>query len=296
MGNHHHSATKNLKLAFFINLAFTFIEVVGGFFTNSVAILSDALHDLGDSLSLGLAWYLEKKAESKGATKTFSFGYARFRLLGALINALVLISGSLYIIYEAVQRLQDPEPTKPLYMIGFALVGIAANGYAAWKVHGGKSLNEKVISWHLMEDVLGWVAVLIVAIILQFKQWYFLDPALSIFITLYILWGVGKRLKETLYLLLQGTPEGVDYQEVREKLLTVPQIESIHHLHVWSLDGQHHVLSAHLVLQNITRFDEVDEVRSQALKALQNYSFDHHTLQLEFDKEKCPLFREKEWE
>lgn len=290
MGGHHHNTTKNLKLAFFINLAFAFFEVAGGFFTNSVAILSDALHDFGDSISLGLAWYLERKAKNNSATKTFSFGYARFRLLGALINAVVLIMGSVFIIYEALQRLGDPEPVKSLYMIGIAVVGIAANGYAAWQVRGGSSLNEKVISWHLMEDVLGWVAVLIVAIILQFNEWYFLDPLLSILITLYILWGVGKRLKETLYLLLQGTPEGVDYQEVKEQLLSVPQVESVHHVHIWSLDGQHHVFTAHLVLQNISRFDETDEVRRQALEAVQKWNFDHHTIQLEFDKEKCNLF------
>lgn len=293
MKNHHHNhnAIKNLKLAFFINLAFALFEVVGGLFTNSVAVLSDALHDFGDSLSLGLAWYLEKKAEKKGATNEFSFGYARFRLLGALINAIVLIGGSIYIIYEAIQRLQDPEPIKSFYMIGIAVVGIFANGYAAWRVKGGKSLNEKVISWHLMEDVLGWVAVLIVAIILQFKEWYFLDPALSIMITTYILWGVGKRLKETLYLLLQGTPEGVNFQEVKEKLKSLPHVESIHHVHVWSLDGQHHILTAHLILKNITKITQIDEVRNEALNSVQEWDFSHHTFQLEFDEEKCPLFK-----
>lgn len=177
-------------------------------------------------------------------------------------------------------------------MIGIAIVGVLANGYAAWRVKGGKSLNEKVISWHLMEDVLGWIAVLIVAIILQFRAWYFLDPALSILITIYILWGVGKRLKETLHLLLQGTPEGVDFMEVQETLNSIEEVESVHHVHVWSLDGEHHVLTAHLVLQNISSTNQIDEIRQRALNAVQKWNFDHHTFQIEFDKEKCPLFKD----
>ncbi|MBN2731226.1 MAG: cation transporter [Balneolaceae bacterium] len=285
----HESGTKNLKVAFFINLGFTCIEIVGGVFTNSIAIISDALHDLGDSLSLGLAWYLENKASKKEATKTFSFGYARFRLLGALINALVLIGGSAYIIFEAVQRFQNPEPIKSFWMMGIAIIGVAANGYAAWRTKGAKSLNEKVISWHLLEDVLGWVAVLIVSIILQFKDWYFLDPALSIAITLFILYGVGRRLWDTVYLLLQGVPEGIDVDEIKVKLQEVGHVQSIHHTHVWSLDGQYHVFTTHLVLEHITEYKQIDEVRQSALEALKEYDFYHYTIQVELDSKTCEL-------
>lgn len=297
MGHHHNhnhgGAKKNLKLAFFINLGFTILEIIGGFLTNSIAIISDALHDLGDSLSLGLAWFIENKAQKKGATDDFSFGYARFRLLGALINSVVLIAGSIYIIYEAISRLQNPEAVDSKYMIGFAILGVLANGYAAWRVSGGKTLNEKVVSWHLLEDVLGWVAVLIVAIILQFKDWYILDPILSLGITLYILWGVGGRLKDTLYLMLQGVPEGVDLQEVREKLQQVANVSSVHHTHVWSLDGEHHVLTAHLVLEKISEYDQIDEIRQKAIGAVEEWDFSHHTLQLELDKEECSLFKKE---
>ena len=289
----HENSEKNLKLAFFINLGFTIIEIIGGFLTNSVAIISDALHDLGDSLSLGLAWYIEGKANKKGATDEFSFGYARFRLLGALINSVVLVAGSIYIIYEAISRLQNPEAVDSLYMIGFAIVGVLANGYAAWRVSGGKSLNDKVVSWHLLEDVLGWVAVLIVAIILQFKDWYILDPILSLGITLYILWGVGGRLKDTLHLLLQGVPEGLDMQEVKKQLQQVDHVSSIHHMHVWSLDGEHHVLTAHLVLEKISHFDQIDDVRQKAIDSVAEWDFSHHTFQLELDKEKCPMLKDQ---
>lgn len=285
----HQGGTKNLKIAFFINVGFTILEIIGGFFTNSIAIISDALHDLGDSLSLGLAWYLEKKASKKGSTNKFSFGYARFRLLGALVNALVLIGGSVYIIIEAIARLQNPEPVKSLWMVGIAIIGVGANGYAVWRTKGATSLNEKVISWHLLEDVLGWVAVLIVSIILQFKDWYFLDPALSIGITLFILYGVGRRLWDTVHLILQGVPEGISLEEVKSKLQNVEHVQSIHHTHVWSLDGEHHVLTTHLVLENIYEYGQIDKTRQRALEALKEYDFSHYTIQVELERKTCEL-------
>lgn len=285
----HSGGTKNLKIAFFINIGFTGLEIIAGFFTNSIAIISDALHDLGDSLSLGLAWYLEKKASKEDATNKFSFGYTRFRLFGALVNAIVLILGSVYIIFEAIGRFQHPEPVKSLWMMGIAVIGVAANGYAAWRTRGAKSLNEKVISWHLLEDVFGWVAVLIVSIILQFKDWYFLDPALSIAISLFILYGVGRRLWDTIYLLLQGVPENIDLEEIRSKLKEVSHVRSIHHTHIWSLDGEHHVLTTHLVLENISEFCQIDQVRQSALEALKEYGFHHYTIQVELDPKTCKL-------
>ena len=234
--NHSDHSTDNVKVAFFINLGFTCLELIGGIFTNSIAIVSDALHDLGDSFSLGLAWYLEHKASNDKSSQKFTFGFARFRLLGALVNALTLIGGSVYIIIEAVARFQNPEPVKSLWMMGFAILGVAANGYAAWRTRGAKSLNEKVISWHLLEDVLGWVAVLIISIVLQFKDWYFLDPALSIGVTLFILIGVGRRLWETIHLLLQGVPADMSIIEIETLLQSVDHVQSVHHTHVWSLD------------------------------------------------------------
>lgn len=281
--------TKNLKVAFFLNLCFTCLELVGGVFTNSIAIISDALHDLGDSLSLGLAWYLEKKASNKESSNKFSFGYARFRLLGALVNALVLIGGSVYIIIEAVARLQNPEAVKSFWMMGLAVIGVAVNGYAAWRTKGAKSLNEKVISWHLLEDVLGWVAVLIVSIILQFKAWYFLDPLLSIGITLFILYGVGKRLWDTVHLLLQGVPDNIDLDEIKDRILTVDHVQSLHHTHLWSMDGENHVFTSHLVLENITSYKQIDSVRENVLDKLSAYHFYHQTLQVEIDPASCAI-------
>ncbi len=286
--NHHHSSGQNLKIAFFLNLGFTIFELIGGFYVNSVSIISDAIHDLGDSLSLGTAWYLDNKSKGK-ADKNFSFGYARFSLLGALINSLVLILGSIYVIYEAVGRILEPEHSDAGGMMIFAIVGIAVNGYAAWKMGGGKSLNEKVVSWHLLEDVLGWVAVFIVAVILQFKDIHYLDPALSLLITAYILWGVVKRLKETLFVFLQGIPKDVDLIKIEKELTEIENVQSLHHTHIWSLEGEHHVFTTHLKLEQISGFNQISEVKKAAKNILKHYPFKHYTIETELDEETCNL-------
>lgn len=287
--DHDHSASgKNLKWAFFLNLGFTIFEFIGGFYVNSVAIMSDAVHDLGDSLSLGTSWYLQKKSGQPGNAK-FSFGYNRFSLLGALINSIVLIAGSVYIIIEAVGRLFAPEHSNATGMIIFAIIGIAVNGLAAYKLSGGKSMNEKVVSWHLLEDVLGWAAVLIVAIVLQFKDIHYLDPALSLLITIYILYNVFKRLKDTLFIFLQGVPENINIYEIEEEILAVKNVASLHHLHVWSLEGSQNVFTSHIKLENIHRFQELLDVKEQVKDILRKYHFHHYTIETELDSETCEL-------
>ncbi|HET8855452.1 MAG TPA: cation diffusion facilitator family transporter [Salinimicrobium sp.] len=291
MAHHHHDhsgSEKNLKWAFFLNLAFTVFEIFGGFYVNSVAIMSDAVHDLGDSLSLGTSWYLQKKSRKPGNTK-FSFGYKRFSLLGALINSLVLIAGSVYIIIEAVGRLFEPEHSDAGGMIIFAIVGVAVNGLAAYKFSGGKTMNEKVVSWHLLEDVLGWVAVLIVAVILLFKDIHYLDPALSLLITAYVLYNVIIRLKETLFIFLQGVPENIDIGEIESKILSIPNVASLHHLHVWSLEGDNNVFTSHIKLENINSFQQLLDVKDQVKQILKKYRFHHYTIETELDSETCDL-------
>jgi cobalt-zinc-cadmium efflux system protein len=284
----HHKAGKNLKFAFFLNAGFTIFELIGGFYVNSVAIISDAVHDLGDTLSLGTSWYLQNKSKQKRDSK-FSFGYKRFSLLGALINSLVLLGGSIFVITEAVNRLIKPEHSNAEGMMIFAIVGVAVNGIAAYKLSSGESLNEKVVSWHLLEDVLGWVAVLIVAIVLQFKDIHYLDPALSLLITFYILWNVFKRLKETLFIFLQGVPKEIDLEEIEDKLKKIPNISSLHHMHVWSLEGTDHVFTTHIKLKNINRFQQLLDVKREVKNVLQEYNFDHYTIETELDEETCDL-------
>ena len=291
--NHNHSnSNKNLRLAFFLNLSFTILEIIGGFYVNSVAIISDAVHDLGDSLSLGTAWYLDNKSKQE-ANKQFSFGYARFSLLGALINSLVLIIGSVYVIYEAIGRIITPEHSDADGMIIFAIIGVTVNGYAAWKMSGGNSLNEKVVSWHLLEDVLGWVAVLVVSIILKFKDIHYLDPALSLLITAYILWGVVQRLKETLFIFLQGVPKEIDLPKIQQELINIENVDSLHHTHVWSLEGEHHVFTTHVKLKNIDSFSQILNTKSKIKDCIKEYDFKHFTIEVELDEETCELVETK---
>lgn len=286
--HHHHTAGSNLKLAFFLNLTFTILEIFGGIWINSVAILSDAIHDLGDSISLGLAWYLDKKSK-KVANEQFSFGYTRFSLLGALINAIILITGSFFVISEAIKRIINPEVSDAKGMIIFALIGVAVNGYAAWKVSSGATQNEKVVSWHLVEDVLGWVAVLIAGIILYFKNVPWLDPTLSLGISAFILWNVFKNLKETLYIFLQAVPHDLSLEEIKNKILEIPQVESIHHTHLWSLEGAHHVFTTHVKIKTVNRIEEVLEAKAAIKEVLKKYPFSHYTVEVEMQEESCEL-------
>lgn len=287
--NHSHDhSSKNLKTAFFLNLAFTIFELIGGYYVNSVAIISDAIHDLGDSLSLGTSWYLDVKSK-QSPTKAFSFGYRRFSLLGALLNSVILIAGSVYVIKEAIGRILMPESSDATGMLIFAIVGVLVNGYAAWKMSSGKTLNERVISWHLVEDVLGWFAILVVSIILHFKDIPYLDPALSLLITIYILWNVVKRLKETLVIFLQGHPTDVDSELIEKEILNIEHVESIHHTHIWSLDGEHHVFTTHLKLGAIKDLNEMLSIKNQVKEIMKKYPFEHYTIETEIDSELCGL-------
>lgn len=289
--HHHHDDNSNLKIAFFLNLGFTIVELIGGIYVNSVSIISDAVHDLGDSLSLGTAWFLQVKSKEKADHK-YSFGYSRFSLLGALINSIVLIAGSIFVVNEAIERIIHPETSNAKGMLIFALFGIAINGYAAWKMSSGKTLNERVVSWHLVEDVLGWVAVFIVSVILLFWDIPILDPILSLCITAYIMWGVIQRLKETLYIFLQGIPKDVDLVEIARKLEKIENVHSIHHTHVWSLEGENHVFSTHIKLTKIDRFEQYQTVKKAVKAVLSHYPFAHYTIETELDDETCGLAAE----
>jgi len=278
--HHHHDSSGNIKVAFFLNLGFTIVELIGGLMTNSVAILSDAIHDLGDSVSLGLSWYFEKKAQ-KQSDSNYSFGYQRYSLLGAFINGMILIIGSIFVLMETIPRLIHPEVTEPKGMIAISILGIFVNGAAVFKLKKGKTLNEKMLSWHLMEDLLGWIAVLIVSIILLFYPIHILDALLSLLIISYVLINVFKHLKETFKVFLQGVPSNVDLEQIKHSILSIENITSIHKLHVWSLDGSNHVFSIHIVLSNVDQLNEGLLIKKRVREILNNHGIKHATIELE---------------
>lgn len=289
-GHHHHhggSGTK-LRTAFFLNLGFTVLEIVGGIWTGSAAILADALHDLGDSISLGLAWFLENYSKKKSDPK-FSYGYARFSLLGALINGLIILVGSVFIFTEVIPRLWDPTMPKAEGMVVFAIFGVVVNGAAVLKLKGGNSMNEKVARLHLLEDVMGWVAVLICSLVLLVWEVPILDPILSIIITAYILFKTFANLRRTSMLFLQGVPEDRNLEEMKEKILDLTGVESIHHVHFWSLDGENHVLSAHLVLCKETSLEAATLIKKEVREIIAMPGLTHITLEVEFEGEECGM-------
>lgn len=274
--------SKSMGLAFFLNAGFTIIEIIGGILTGSIAIVADAIHDLGDTLSLGASWLLEKKS-NKGATEKFPFGYKRFSLLGALLSGTVLISGSIYIFYEAGKRLFNPASPHSQGMMWLAILGVLVNGIAVLKLRHGEGLNSKMLSWHLLEDVLGWIAVLVVSIILQFKDIPILDPLLSIGITIYILFHVVKNLKKTLLVLLESTPENVDMEALKHKILKKPDVIDIQKMQIWTLDGKENAAMVHLLVQNMEP-EESDRVRAEVRKILESEKISFSTLELNYEK------------
>jgi len=282
---HEHQAG-NIKVAFFLNLSFTILEIIGGFWTNSLAIFSDAIHDLGDSISLGLAWFLDRYAHRE-QDERFSYGYRRFSLLGALINTIILIVGAVIVIMRAIPRLILPEQPNAPGMVLFAIVGIIVNGLAVLRLKDESSLNARVVAWHLLEDVLGWVAVLIVALLLIFIDLPILDPILSILISLYILYNVLKSLRQTLQLFLQAVPEEMQIEKIEAELKEIDCVESVHHTHIWSLDGEHHILTTHVVLgANIDKQQTV-EIKKSIKATLRQYDFAHVTTEIEYGLDDC---------
>jgi len=276
-------------LAFFLNLGFTLIELVGGVLTNSMAILADALHDLGDCIGLGLSWYMQK-VSTRRRDENFSYGYGRFSLLSALINSIVLITGSLLIILISIPRVLDPEPVQAEGMFYLALLGVLVNGIGFLKLHYSESsLNERVVKWHLLEDVLGWIVVLVLSIVLRFWDFPILDPLFSLGFSIFILINVFRHLKTSLSVFLQSIPDNIDMDAIEAEVKALDGVLDVHDTHLWSLDGSYHVFTIHIVVSR-----ELKEAQQVTLKAsvkslLLEKDIQHVTLEIEREGETCDL-------
>jgi len=279
------ASSRRIAVVFFLNLFFTIIEFVGGLLTNSTAIMADAVHDFGDTLSIGLAWVLSQLS-GKHPTDEFTYGYYRFSLLGALINGLILIVGSLWVLTEALPKLLNPEMPHAEGMFWLAILGVVVNGVAAWKLSAGKTMNERTLNWHLLEDVLGWVSVLIISILLIFFDWPVLDPLLSIVFTLFILLGVFRNIYRTVGIFLQSVPDKKLLGDIRQVISSIQHVNSIHHLHLWTLDGERHVLTAHLDIDELSKVEE-KQLKQHINKLLAVFSLTHTTIELEMPEDIC---------
>ncbi|MHA6250041.1 cation diffusion facilitator family transporter [Pontibacter sp. CAU 1760] len=272
--------SNNTKVAFLLNLSFTILELVGGLISGSIAIIADSLHDFADSLALGLGWYFERKSEKKESNDRYTYGYKRFSMLSALINALVLILGAVYIFYESIRRIMNPEMPDVKWMIGIAVLGMVLNGIGAWKLKSGKSLNNKVLTIHLLEDTVGWLAVFIVSIILLFWEIPILDPILAVVINLAVLIFIFVKLVDVVKVFLQRVPEGVNVPLLRQKIMCLDGVKRVNHFHIWGLTTEKKVVTVHVKIDAMGLIEQ-KILKDKISKVFQDLDTEHVTIDLE---------------
>lgn len=272
---------KNILIAFLLNLSFSIFEFIGGAITGSVAIISDSVHDLGDAISIGISYYLERKSKRQ-PDESHTYGYARYSVLGSVITTVILLVGSIMVIYSAVQRIFTPVEIHYNGMIVFAIFGVVMNFLAAYVTREGDSMNQKAVNLHMLEDVLGWVVVLIGAIVMRFTDISVIDPIMSIGVALFILVNAVKNLGEVLDLFLAKTPEGISVEEICEHVATIDGVLDVHHIHIWSLDGHSNYATMHIVTEKEGR-----TIKERVREELEEFNIVHATLELESESEAC---------
>ncbi|MBR3965143.1 MAG: cation transporter [Clostridia bacterium] len=273
---------RNILAAFLLNLSFSVLELFGGFFTGSIAIVSDAIHDFGDSVSIGISYFLEKKSKGKPDSK-YTYGYARYSVLGAVITSAILTVGSLLIIWRAVDRLIHPEEIRPYSMMIFAVFGLLMNLLAAYFTHGGGSLNQRAVNLHMLEDVLGWAAVLVGAVLIRLTGFYFIDPLLSMGVAVFILVESCRSFSHLAELFLEKIPRGIDISELTEHILAIDGVVGVHHVHVRSFDGVNNSATMHVVISE----GDYAAIKRAVKEELREHGIAHATLELESADEEC---------
>ena len=268
-------------MAFILNLTFSIFELFGGIFTGSVAILSDSIHDFGDATSIGTAFFLEKLSNKKPNNK-YTCGYARFSVLGALITTLILLISSIIVIYNAVFRIISPIIIDYDGMLIFAIIGLFVNIVATFCTHGGKSLNQKAVNLHMLEDVLGWLVVLIGSIIIKFTCLYIIDPILSILVAIFVIINAIKNLIEITQIFLIETPKNIDINKIIKHVKEIDGVIDAHHIHIWSIDGEINLATLHLVVKE---YDS--NIKEKVKEELSEHGITHVTIEMETENENC---------
>ncbi len=274
--------SKNILIAFVLNLAFSAFELFGGFFTGSVAIVSDAVHDLGDAISIGISFVLERVSKKQPDEK-YTYGYARYSVIGSVITTFILLFGSCAVIFNAVNRIINPEEINYNGVIIFAVVGVCVNFVAAYFTRGGDSLNSKAVNLHMLEDVLGWAVVLVGAFVMKFTGFALIDPIMSICVSLFILISAVKNLKTVIDLFLEKTPSGTDVNAIREHICSIDGVKDVHHIHIRSFDGVNNCATMHVVADSADFAAIKNKVREELLE----HGICHATIETETENEKC---------
>jgi len=292
---HDHTGSKGLSLAFWLNLSFSVIEVTGGILTNSTAIIADAFHDFMDAVAIGIAVWLEKFSGKKRTAK-FSYGYKRFSLLAALGMSAFLITGAVLMSVSAIRSFSTPKEVNSLGMLALAFFGVAINGFAYLRIKNGNSSshghahmhnqNSKAIMLHLLEDALGWIAVLIGAAVIYFTGWNWIDGALALGIAGFIGYNATRNLIDTLKVLLQSVPEHINIDQLQEAIGNIEGIEDVHDLHIWSMDGVYHIGSMHVIIHPSENNRE-DHIYAAIVQLLEQHNIQHPTIQFETAQRNC---------
>lgn len=280
--HHEHDSHKNILAAFLLNLFFSIVEFIGGIFTNSISILSDAFHDFGDAISLLISVICEKKSK-KNATEKYTFGYIRYSVLGALITSIILTIGCVTILFNCVPKLFAPQEVNYDGMLIIAIVGVFVNGIAAMKTHHSHTLNEKAVSLHMLEDLLGWIAVLIGSVVIKFTRLYIIDPILSILTTIYILVHIVRNINEIGKLFLVKSPDSYNEEILKTSIKDLDEVKDVHHIHAWSLDSNNHFMTMHVVLTHELTFDKLHLLKHK-IKEIVTHKLDITHITIEFEK------------
>ncbi len=272
---------RNILIAFVLNLAFSIFEFFGGVFTGSIAIISDAVHDIGDAASIGISYFLEKKSK-KQPDETYTYGYTRYSVVGSVVTTIILMIGSVTVIYNAIGRIISPTSINYTGMILFAIIGVFVNLAAAIVTSEGNSLNQKAVNLHMLEDVLGWIVVLIGAVVMRFTDFTLIDPIMSIAVAIFIFWNAFHNLKVVLDLFLGKTPQGIHIEDIRRHIMEIDDVIDAHHIHIWSLDGTINCATMHIVT-NANPHKVKQAIRAE----LSEHNIMHSTLELEAENECC---------
>lgn len=276
--HHHKKAGQNLAFVFFMNLTFNIIVIVGGLATNSMAILADCIHDLSDTISIALAWLLERVAQ-RDSTDNYSYGYQRFSILGAVIISVFVIIMALVILNEAIPRLFHPEGVDAGGMLVVAIVGIIFKSISVYRLHEGETFNEKAILFHQLGDVFEWIAILILSLVLMFWDGApYLDPFVSIGIALWLLFNLGRNLYKSVEVLLQKTPDYFDVDEFKTQILAIEGVNAIDDFHIWSLDGIDSVMTLKV---DVNFKEDVEKIKKEIYTISKKYHVVDITIELD---------------